>query len=300
MEVSKNVCSSEKVKKVYLEPANLCNLKCPLCPTSKRAYKHLGMMPLESFKLIVGKLGRHKIERFCLWGRGEPTMNLQLEDMVDFLSDKGIYSSVSTNGMLLNKERIQKLFEAGIGELIFSIDGITQKNYSKYRKGGNLKKVLSNLEFAVDRKKAMGAQTRIVWQFLAMRHNIAELSVSEKAAAVLGVDSFTLKKIGHVDDSEVKKRMEDFLPEDRSYVRSFYFKKNKSEKMDCDWLSGGLTIFWDGVVVSCNYDVYEKNIFGNIFENSLKEIIQKKSLAVCSLRSECASQKVFENIVNLF
>ena len=39
---------------IMIEPTNLCNLQCPLCPTGARTLKRpLGQMEIDTFKKIV-------------------------------------------------------------------------------------------------------------------------------------------------------------------------------------------------------------------------------------------------------
>jgi len=305
MALSTNVyLRKNKINQIYFEPTNLCNLKCPLCSTPMNRYKNTGFTDLITFKKILKNINEilPQIKRFCLWGRGEPFLNKNLEKMIFLLSRLEIYSVVNTNGLLLNRKRIKKILESGLSEIIFSIDGITQKTYAQYRIGGNLKQVLKNLDMFIQERNRQKAKTKIIWQFLVMRHNEHELERLKSKARNLGVDQLVVKKIGHVDDEKVIKRLKDFLPQNKKFIRNHYLnilKKNQTTKK-CDWFNKGLTIFWDGEVVSCNYDVYAKTVYGNIAKEKLNSIIKKKKYKINSLCMNCASDNVKGEIIELF
>ena len=292
-----------KINQIYFEPTNLCNLKCPLCATSYGKYDKVGQIRLATFKKILKNIDEilPQIKRFCLWGRGEPFLNKDIEKMIFLLSTLKVYSVVNTNGLLLNKERIKETLKSGLNEIIFSIDGLTQKTYAQYRVGGNLRQVLKNLAIFVQEKDKQKAKTKIIWQFLVMKHNEHELEELKQKAKDFNVDKLIIKKIGHVDDEDVVKRMKDFLPRNKNFVRNHYLnfsEKNKTAKK-CDWFNNGLTIFWDGKVVSCNYDVYAKTIYGNIIEDKLDDILKNKKRKINNLCLNCASDDVKGEIIEL-
>lgn len=73
--------------------------------------------------------------------------------MVKYASDKGIYTSTSTNAHYLNKEQAQKTVESKLDRLIISIDGTTQDTYEQYRIGGQLQKVIDGAKNIIEAKK---------------------------------------------------------------------------------------------------------------------------------------------------
>ena len=48
--------------------------------------------------------------------------------MVTFLVNRDIYCSISTNGTLLG-EKIDKILDSGLSELIIGVDGATEDTY---------------------------------------------------------------------------------------------------------------------------------------------------------------------------
>ncbi|MEI4896401.1 hypothetical protein Q8G71_34475, partial [Klebsiella pneumoniae] len=83
---------------------------------------------------------------------------------------------MSTNGHFLSPENCDKLIEAGLSELIISLDGISRQSYSRYRKGGNLDKVLQGIESMVKRRKELNKHKPLITvQFIVFEHNEQEI-----------------------------------------------------------------------------------------------------------------------------
>ena len=66
-----------------------------------------------------------------LWIAGEPLLNPELEKMVEYANKQNIITCISTNAMLLTKERTKNLIAAGVDRVIISFDGATKESYEK-------------------------------------------------------------------------------------------------------------------------------------------------------------------------
>ena len=107
---------------------------------------------------------------------------------------RGVCTCISTNGNHMPAGLARKLVESGLDRLVFSIDGATQEVYEKYRVGGCLETALSNVrEVLSERRKLQKRTPRVVWQFLAMRHNQHEIELVKKRARDIGVDELSFE-----------------------------------------------------------------------------------------------------------
>lgn len=101
---------------IQIEPTNICNLRCPLCPTgSGESDKKLPKqnMPLEMFKGIIDDLGDTLI-LIMLWGIGEPLINTETFEMIRYAKQRNIIVVLSTHGLLINKKNnIEQLLSWG-------------------------------------------------------------------------------------------------------------------------------------------------------------------------------------------
>lgn len=112
-------------------PTYQCNLRCWYC-TQNHENLFMDDRTFEKIKsLVKRKLDNDKIKDFHLaWFGGEPLLAYdKLHELTVFARDltnelgKSFSSSITTNGTLLNPERIESLREAGIGHYQITLDG---------------------------------------------------------------------------------------------------------------------------------------------------------------------------------
>ncbi|MFC1515432.1 radical SAM/SPASM domain-containing protein [Thermodesulfobacteriota bacterium] len=182
------------MRRIQLEPVNICNYHCPLCETHNKDWVPRGAITLEEVKSIIQPAADSLLGVPLYGTRGEPFLNKQLEGIVAYLKkETRARVSLSTNGSLANRNRAAGLLDAGLDQIIFAIDGITQKTYEKYRQGGGLDKVIRNLEQFCTLKHQGGYTTRIVFQFIPMGGNEHEIPDLPAFGYGLGADIVRLK-----------------------------------------------------------------------------------------------------------
>lgn len=112
-------------------PTYQCNLRCWYC-TQNQENLFMDDLTFEKIKsLVKRKLDNDKIKDFHLaWFGSEPLLAYdKLLELTVFARDltnelgKSFSSSITTNGTLLNPERIESLREAGIGHYQITLDG---------------------------------------------------------------------------------------------------------------------------------------------------------------------------------
>ena len=264
---------------LMIEPTNICNLECPLCPLGSGILKRKkGIMPFEKFKKIIDEMGDFLLN-VSLYDFGEPFINKDVYKMINYAKNKRIFVRISTNGHFFNKEEDRKkLVKSQIDNLIVSLDGASQETFIKYRKKGNFNEVANNLKKIVQLKKQYKSRLPYIeLQFIVMRQNEHEIGKMERLAKEVGVDKLTLKsvlldEVDHLSNEEKAR----YLPTNPKYNR--YEDKQKIDKKEkinirhCSrvWLSS--VILWDGSVVPCCYDFDGNHIFGNVFKESFQNI----------------------------
>ena len=264
----------------YIDVCNICNLKCPLCPTGQgRNERPKGKMSFEDFKKIIDEIGDYLyVVRLDSWG--EPLLNREIFDMIAHAKKKRISVSFSTNFNIFGQEMAEEMVRSGLDELYVSLDGTTQKTYEMYRRGGSLRKVIKNILLLQKVKKERNSPVpHIIVKFMVMRHNEHELAQARKLADRLEVEQFMQEPM-HVDtgkllDEDISSLIaKDFswLPRNESLSRYDYEKKRPKRKIDCDWPWKGVAINWDGSVSPCCAVYGQKDDFGNIFEQKFQAI----------------------------
>ena len=237
-----------------IESTNRCNLSCIMCP-HKDMKRPQGDMSMETLKKIVDE-SRGRTKTCYLHQIGEPLFNKNLDRMIAYTAAAGIRTSISTNGMLLDAEWTNRLLICGLDEIIFCVDGFTEQDYLKYRKGGDWKRVISNYFHYVDEHYRVNSKTEIIIQGIKVDKNYKinsvknfEKSLGCKKAQILLKDFSTFA--GNVKD----------LPGD-----------TPPRRFTCSYPWNHLAVHWNGDLCLCCRDFEGFTKMGNINETSIEEI----------------------------
>jgi radical SAM protein with 4Fe4S-binding SPASM domain len=262
---------------ISFEPTTSCNLRCPECPSGLRAFSRpTGMLHKNFFQDTVDQLAPH-LSYLIFYFQGEPFLNPDFLNMVQYAVSKKIYTATSTNAHHLTDAVARRTVESGLDRLIISIDGTTQETYQQYRVGGRLDKVLQGARNIVKWKRELKSKTPfVIFQFLVVRHNEHQIDDVKGLAKEIGVDDVWLKTAQVYD---FKNDPNNLIPTIAKYSRykkagngNMEFKgKNKKH---CWRLWHDPVITWDGAVVPCCFDKDAQHKLGDLKSQSFKEIWQ--------------------------
>ena len=238
---------------VAIEPTNLCNLRCSMCPVHAspegRKKRPSGLMDFGLYKRIINQLPERNKVNLVLHGYGEPLLHPDIVEMVSFAKKSGINDvQFATNGMLLTGEKSKGLIASGLDRLDVSLDGFTGKEYEAIRIGADFNAVKENIaEFLRLRgKKSKPAlNIRLVKQKANKKNTGGFIKYWTKTADTVTVDECH-------DEGSVK--------------------QSRSSRFPCPALRLLLEIYWDGTVVLCNMDAFAKNKLGNLKREKLLDI----------------------------
>src|SRR6476660_9418153 len=86
---------------ISFEPTTSCNLRCPECPSGLRAFtRPTGMLQRDFFSETIDQLSKELLY-LIFYFQGEPYLNPDFLDMVQYASSKKIYTATSTNAHYL-------------------------------------------------------------------------------------------------------------------------------------------------------------------------------------------------------
>lgn len=228
-----------------VEPASICNLQCPSCPAGvKRVLRSPSLLELANFKRTIDMIGDY-LTHIQLWSWGEPFINRNIYEMIEYAKKKNIIVVSSTNCHYLTDEKdLVRLVHSGLDELILAVDGTTQEVYQKYRKGGNLDKALEGIRNLVGIKKREGVKApRLHMRMVINPFNEDQRDEFIALARGLGVDVVSFKKIdtgmGGLDADNC------LLPKNKDYALNF---TSDHDKYRC-------YTFWNCPVLCSNGDI---------------------------------------------
>ena len=315
---------------VVLDPTNVCNLKCPVCPTTKGELLHpSGRIPVEKFRSLVDRIAPHTY-RLILYIWGEPFLHRQIIEMLSYADRKRISTSISSNLNILPREGAEALVLSGLDDLVVSCDGLSQETYERYRVGGELDKLISNMNAIKQAKKKLGrSNPNIEFQFLVFKHNEHEVDRVHEFATEHGANTVRLERpaidfnipdirpavnpeyarsefqafqlpdsIDNQDQSQTVPITGPVLteqPESKPLLQPV--EATLLSPIDCYWPWRVLTVSWNGEVDPCCFN-NQLGSFGNVFDQPLLDLINNEKFVYARRRiAGKASDEGFDDVI---
>lgn len=268
---------------LMVEPTNVCNLRCPACPTGARTLNRPPRaMAFEEFRRILDQAldPPGYLRHVTLFNYGEPFLCPDLLKMVRYASDRRLRTFTSTNGHFFGSDAVaEEVVASGLSELVVCLDGADQETIARYRKNARLDDILAGIRRVVEaRHRARATHPVIELQYIVMKHNQHQAERLRAIARELAVDRFIEKTVGiHAGDPNFQQLAADLLPDDLSqsrYVRrpDGAFALKGAPPRACEYVYSTLVVNSNGDAVPCCYDVRSEFILGNLYAEPLDDI----------------------------
>jgi len=255
---------------VDIEVASICDLACPHCYRQFIATPDKTMDRNLAFRLIDQASDLSVPSMKFNW-RGEPLLNPNLPDFVDYAKGKGILETIiNTNATRLNEGMAEALIKSGLDLMIYSFDGGTKESYERMRPGrfskNSFDKVYSNIRRFAQIREKMGSifpRTRIQMvlteetfdeqdsYYSLFNDCVDEVSVkqyTERGGKLSGVSDDTTQRFA----KEIEKlRPNPEAPIMRDLDGCLYLPKGR---LPCEQIYQRLMVTYDGNVSMCCYD----------------------------------------------
>lgn len=262
---------------VSVEPANVCQLRCPECPVGRGKGERLEvkgerMMSLHVWHRVLSEI-RDTSFVVQFYFQGEPLLNKDLPQMIREAHDAGLFTIVSTNAQAMTEEMAEALVRAGLDRIIVSMDGLTEESYNAYRVGGSLEKCKEALRWLSSQKSKVKSRKPIIeLQCLRLKSNEQEWAQFEQEYKALGADRLVFKTAQLYDYADGHPLM----PTKAKYSR---YVKGEDGKYHRRTLGKGCFRVWSGAVVTttgevlpCCYDKAHEYAYGNIMNAGMSEL----------------------------
>ena len=265
MELKKVNCGTMmklKNKEVRIEPTNLCNYHCIMCPREKHTRKK-GIMSMQLYSNILDQVVKMGATKITLTNFGEPFIDPTLEEKIAIATKNGLKTYVVTNASLLHSpsqydaglSKIESAVKNGLSELRLSFYGFSKGEYEKTMKGGNYETTLQNIKLLKEIKHR--------YKSIEVSHFILDFDgdvAIDKCPDVIRdtVDYYEIWKPHNFGDGKEYRSLD-----------SSVGKKSCGRPQ-----SGPLQINWNGIVVPCCYDYNESIKLGDASKQTLEEILK--------------------------
>jgi ferredoxin len=179
---------------LHIESSLPCTLRCPACmqtydPHLLRNEGPPYFFSLKMMEAITRSLDKHDVpvRRIGFGGRGEPTLNPQLGDLIARCraACPNAVIEMDTNSQHRFKDEYLML-----DAMYCSIDGSRREAYETYRIGGNFESAIDFMRTAATRKKAIGARCAVNWKYILFdtTESIELLDEAQRLAKAIDVD----------------------------------------------------------------------------------------------------------------
>ena len=254
---------------MIIEASSRCNLMCPLCLWTHNR-KH-GQLTLETFARFLETRSRF-LKRVCFSGRGEPTLNPQLYDLLRMSVNAGLITDLATNGTHLLRDW-DKILDFGVDWVNVSIEADNRLDYERYRIHGDFDEVVSGMaRLAAEKHRRALAKPGLRTCSVIFGYNEDRLEELKTFFKSVGFESFIFKSahLGHgqLAEDEGSLRVQ-WLPRDEAKIRPRY---RGAAIGACSFLEKA-HLLWNGDIARCAID-HQELIAGNIHHAPFETIWQ--------------------------
>lgn len=258
--------------KINIDVANACNFKCNFCfhAMDNKELKKSGFKPnimnYELFKIIIKQIKDFPEQIKCigLTGVGEPLLNKRLPDMIQLTKGCNVADKVvvTTNGSLLNHQLSKSLIDAGLDEIIISIEALNDKTYY----GITLTKIsfdrlVGNIEYLYKNR----GKCKVFVKILDIAFN--ESNDEKKFHEIFN----SISDMAYVEKVIPQFKQVNYAALNLNYEQTLYGKELLSVDV-CSMIFYAMQISTSGNVCPCCVDYNETVVFGNVKINDLFDI----------------------------
>ena len=299
--------------RITVDVHNKCDLGCIMCPSHSNLLgnkSHIAQkwyeysLSFKSFKNLIEDVVSINVRSISICGGGEPFLHPEIISFIKLVKDNGLECSIFTNGVHINKSKVDKLIEIGLDRIILSLHAGDIETYLKIHPESNkdcfirisdwleyLKNVKQREHISRPKIKLRAVVTNKNYNRLDLLSDFAanndvdflefkiaylpfdifkrELALSENQIKDL---IFNLKKINK--NISIRNNIASFVSTLQRRINYDKDLKDKGKtclrkKMFCfkPWASG--TILTDGTVLSC---IYNAEAIGNINNESFSKL----------------------------
>ena len=248
----------KRFKKIYVEITNICNLNCSFCNRTKKSKRS---MTMEEFKIVLDNI-KDFTDYIYLHVQGEPLLHKDLEKILALCEDYNIKVNITTNGTIINNyvdifNKSKSLRQINIS--LHSNSG--DKNYYDIVMS-SCKKISSNVYISYR-----------LWNMNSLKPTKELTDIIDKLDEYYDISEDIKEKI--INDKSIKIDTHTFVDKDNLFE---WPDVNNNIETDgyCYGLTTHIGILSDGTVIPCCLDANGVIELGNIFKESLSDILNKK------------------------
>ncbi|MCF3165782.1 SPASM domain-containing protein [Streptomyces violaceoruber] len=254
---SRGVGRLPKIEQIEL--TNRCPYTCHMCPRTFEMERELGDMSLKLFDSVMSQISGHT-DFLALHHFGESLLHRGLPDAIRIAAGHGIRTGLSCNPPSLLPKRAEAILDAGITNLVLSLDSLDPEVYKSIRgRAARMDVADRNLRELVRMRDSGGYDTTMTLQMISMRANQDEAEAFLEYCADVGVDRGVVIRLERWDFDDEK-------------VASLGEHTSPGYTAPCSRPWKSVAVLWDGRVVPCCHDYDGELVLGDLRKETLEEI----------------------------
>ena len=272
-----------------------CQCRCGHCAVGPELNKKTNELNRTEITSILEEASFLGFRRVAFFG-GEPLLRPDLPDIIKDTSKSGLLSTIYTNGILLNREYVHRLKEAGLDKCNISMDSPDSNVHDKFRHyEGCFERAIEGIRNLKEVNISTSIWTHVSKQDVS-RNELKDLKRLIQMGRELNVSSIMIL-FPMATGNWLCGWNEILTREEREQVRKlleppFVGMEFPDEMATC---RGGRMFVYikpDGSVTPCPSIA---SIFGNIRQESLRSILRRIEKDFCCIAAEHQGDCVFNN-----
>lgn len=268
---------------IYL--TNSCNLRCVHC-FMKSGIKYSDELQKDDWENVLRQFSDNGGTNVTFTG-GEPLMNRNFEEIVEFAHKLGLGVTILSNGVLWTDDMIKRMAPF-ISEAQFSIDGVNEQDNAKIRGANHFDKVVHTVimfansgvrtsvatTFTFDNISSADEYKRFIDKIKAETGDKVFFKLTKKILVGRDVDyDESLNREYYNKILNIERYVDPYAPE-TNFIEGH--EPNKAMQ-NCGF--GGLSVSANGNVFMCNR-VLELQSYGNVKDRPLNEFMSEGAKAL--------------------
>lgn len=271
----------KKLKKIFVEITNCCNLSCRFCHQSQRSP---AFITPEAFRATLLQLDGWT-DHLALHLLGEPLLHPQLTELLTICHQQRLQVNLTTNATLLAANRITLLKSPALRQINLSLHSLTAKP-------GEIPSSLDEILDFIDegrRTTPLFFSLRL-WNLTQERGDEVNQSVRHRLQTFFKLPAPLPASL--TPGQGIRLAPQVFLSQDVEFTWPHSPAPDLGMRGTCRALSDHIGILVDGTVVPCCLDAEGDIPLGNIYQATLEEILA--SPRAHAMRQGFAARRLLE------
>lgn len=260
-----------RLKKIYIEISNACNLKCSFCPTTKRKIES---MTLNQFSYILSSIKGYT-KYIYLHVKGEPLFHPNFQEFLKVAKEQDFFVNITTNGTLIKK----------YSEFLANTAPPRQINFSLHSFDGEVQTIDSG-EYLENIFKFCDLSLKTGKTYLSLRlwnynssekeelKNLGNLKILQSIENHFKTEKSLSQKL--IPGKGIKLKDNLYLNSDSEFRWPTLCDSIISETGSCYGLKDHIAILSNGDIVPCCLDGEGVIKLGNIFSDTLSSVLNSE------------------------